>query len=1442
MGKFSAKLALGAAATMMCGSAMALNFNAVVSHPENNAGVYSFSTEEYNPVLIKNQISGNGGAVTFYQDYLYTTQYVSIMGITGVKQVSYDMKDWSVEDEFTGSVSDIATALTFDPDLGLGFGCFFNAAGDGYELGQLRRNYFGHSVMTKLEKAWGACGFGADDKLYVIDEDGLLFTYDFGTFTATTIGETGLVNEWPTGGFIDKASNTFIYSIKTDAGAALYSVDLATAAATKLYDLQNEEQINGFYVPVTYPGNVPGQYSGNPSVGGFYSSSPNTGNFAFYTPRTLNDGTTATGTVTYHVYCNGKEIATGETEYGSKRVQIPLEVTEPGYRCYGVAFSNENGEGPRKYADVKYLGPDTPKPFTSCALSLSEGKPRLQWNTMSTTGLHGGNVDRSKYQIRIKRFPGGEEIGTVAATVNSFVDQNFEIPAVRTEFYYTIEAFSDTETCTPFQTTSFAFGPIVPPYSTDFNARTDFFGYTTVNAGTDNKTWEWDSDKVVKVSTSAKPANNYLVLPELKLKPGESYTVSVQARAYSTYYTETFTVVSGNAATPEALTTEVIPESTVNSAEYVTFEGTLVAPEGEGSAYLAIHPTTATNGGYLYIKSISISKGKSENAPSGVTDLTATADENGARSVALSFKLPTLTLGNDELTEITRVDISRDGEVIKTLTEGLTPGAEMTFTDSDMTAGTHTYTVACANSVGEGPDVSTQVFVGFAAPMPVASVKMKETEQGHVLASWTAVTLDAEGRTLGEGDVKYNVYKYHKGQQVLVAENVEGTSCEFDAVEDENAQIIMQTLVEAVSEGGKSKIVPSIQTAVGKPYTTPWSDSFANCSTGNVYASDRISGSDTWKMIPTDDFGTTPADGDGGMMYFEGYGQAACALLTGKIDLTEVVEPAFFMQVYHYHSSFDNENIVEVEARSVDDDTYVKLFSSSLNDLGNPSSWVKITVPLIDFEGQVIQLRISAYNVGVAFTHLDDFKISSNAAQNLSVTAVEAPLSVNPGENFSIVATIENNGTEEAKGYNVNLFMDEELVETVKGGTLAPEGKTTFTFTQNHSVLSIGTHTYTVEAEYGPDVYQVDNSLSFDVVVRSNDLPTVQNLTATAAEGAAILTWNAAQDLKVATTQTENFDAPALSWATKVEGWTFVDRDGGTIGGIGSKQLPVYGKQSFFVLDNTHPAFQSGNTSAFNAHSGTQYLCSMYSTIGGKGIKSDDWAISPELTGEPQVVSLYASSFTSDPDQPQYLETFQILYSTTDTNPDSFILIEEFANIPAQWRQYTAYIPEGGKYFAIRCVSDFKYMLFVDDVTFMAKNGATETISATGYNVYRDGAKINEAPVAENTYTDSTVDCNSTYAYRVSALYSRGESAPCEEVAFDSTLSGLTSIDGASIEISTAAGTIIVTGAEGLQIEVIAADGKIVAATTGKAVTHISAATGFYIVKVGTVTAKVAVR
>ncbi len=46
MGKFSTRFALAGAAGMLAASADAqINFNAVVSFPTENAGVYSFSTE-----------------------------------------------------------------------------------------------------------------------------------------------------------------------------------------------------------------------------------------------------------------------------------------------------------------------------------------------------------------------------------------------------------------------------------------------------------------------------------------------------------------------------------------------------------------------------------------------------------------------------------------------------------------------------------------------------------------------------------------------------------------------------------------------------------------------------------------------------------------------------------------------------------------------------------------------------------------------------------------------------------------------------------------------------------------------------------------------------------------------------------------------------------------------------------------------------------------------------------------------------------------------------------------------------------------------------------------------------------------------------------------------------------------------------------------------------
>ncbi len=69
-------------------------------------------------------------------------------------------------------------------------------------------------------------------------------------------------------------------------------------------------------------------------------------------------------------------------------------------------------------------------------------------------------------------------------------------------------------------------------------------------------------------------------------------------------------------------------------------------------------------------------------------------------------------------------------------------------------------------------------------------------------------------------------------------------------------------------------------------------------------------------------------------------------------------------------------------------------------------------------------------------------------------------------------------------------------------------------------------------------------------------------------------------------------------------------------------------------------------------------------------MQSDDWAITPELYGGPQTVNLWASSFEADKGQSQYLESFEVLASSTGLETDDFELIGHVDNVPAKWTSY----------------------------------------------------------------------------------------------------------------------------------------------------------------------------
>lgn len=179
--------------------------------------------------------------------------------------------------------------------------------------------------------------------------------------------------------------------------------------------------------------------------------------------------------------------------------------------------------------------------------------------------------------------------------------------------------------------------------------------------------------------------------------------------------------------------------------------------------------------------------------------------------------------------------------------------------------------------------------------------------------------------------------------------------------------------------------------------------------------------------------------------------------------------------------------------------------------------------------------------------------------------------------------------------------------------------------------------------------------------------------------------------------------------------------------------------------------------------------------------------------------------------------------------------------MPNEWTLYEVELPAGAKYFAIRSYSEDKMMLMIDDVTFIPQ-GAKHNLVINGYNVYRDGVKLNSEPVQTTSFTDSGVEDNNSYLYKVTVAYNKGESAASNPAKVDVNLSGIDSTVEDEVGISVSDRNILVSNAEGIGIEVYSADGKLLQAVTGRAQTVIPVTPGIYIVKAGNTARKTIVK
>ena len=296
--------------------------------------------------------------------------------------------------------------------------------------------------------------------------------------------------------------------------------------------------------------------------------------------------------------------------------------------------------------------------------------------------------------------------------------------------------------------------------------------------------------------------------------------------------------------------------------------------------------------------------------------------------------------------------------------------------------------------------------------------------------------------------------------------------------------------------------------------------------------------------------------------------------------------------------------------------------------------------------------------------------------------------------------------------------------------------------------------------------------------------------------------------------------------------WTFVDVDGQPVGGIdntsgGTLNIPnIIGgltPASFFVFDSSLPQFGS----VLAAYSGDKYLAAMYRADDGE---TDDWAISPLLTGDAQRISFVAKSLSSAAEEAEHI---QVLYSTTGTQIADFKAISDFRSVPSSWTKMTYNLPAGTKYFAIRSSSTGSFMLMIDDITYTPAVDLEE-YKVIGYPVYREAVRHNSDIVTEKAYHDAEGEDDHTYV--VTAVYeNKGESGASSAAR----LSGLESVM-MKFNVSVKDGSILISGVSDEEVSVTALNGMNI--HTGHGDAKITVTNGVYLVKVGKAVIKVLVK
>lgn len=1370
-----------------------------------NQNYYDFNVSSFAPVApltltkqgsVAERMADAGAAVVGNKYYAMSADFtLAAYGYVYVQLFTYDTDTWEPIKTADGqdyevikdySLIALETAQAQD---GTVYGEFYRSdLSSQREWGIIDYATKTRTTIGNADHEYVALGVTSDNHLYGVATDGNLYSISTSDGTETLVGSTGITVTNSQGqyygqqsGEIDPKTNTFYWEFISPetAVSTLYTVDLNTGHATAIGNFPNNEWLSGLLVP--NPAAEAGAPARATGLSSSFSGASTSGDVTFTAPSTTYSGAALSGQLDYFVLAGTDTLASGTTTAGAATTAHVAAAPE-GEVQFSVQTRNAAGFSPRaKVTD--WIGYDIPAGAQDVRLSTSGQDAHVTWSAPAqgdTAGTHGGYVGPS-LTYDVYRSVLFEDTTLVAEnTTATSIDDRIPDGPLKT-YTYLIYIHNGNRTSAASNSNSVIAGSAIePPYNEPFNSSDNFYAYTVKNKSKDaDATWTYNSSQhcVWSYSIYGNVNDCWLITPFVHLGTERTYHLAFKARNGLPSSLNTLQVLYGTG--DDENTYQVIMPDFKPAFQWTEY-GVDVTVPAEGAYKFAFRDVTPTHEYRIFLDSITVTANALQSAPDSVTAFTAAAGDRGAISASLSFAAPEKAVDGSAIASVDSFQILRNDTLVATI-DGAVAGATVNWTDNTLkSAGNYKYTVIAWNAVGYGrTSAARTVYVGLDIPDDPANVTMTDAAS-KVNISWDPIDATGQhGGYVNPSDVTVDINEissdvWGRVQPGTLVGSVRGmSSFDLPVNPSEGEQTVLQYLIASRNDAGTQGYLFTPGIIVGQPYVLPYKESNVGDSVGSFMWGEQ------GLMGPT---ASISQDGDGGAFYWTSmnYNDSSVVSL-GKFSLDGATNPQL---VFYYYANAANDPMRLYVDVQTPDGTRKQVAAYNLAS-ATKAGWTLARVSLADFIGQsyiIPKFRAisQAQNGGEGEIGIDNINIRDIYEYDLDAT-VTASSQITKGQTANAVVNVTNYGSQSASGYTVNIYSGDDLIAYSNSIVpLAPFASATYTFSIPTSSL-IDAQSLNVKAvvDYDSDLEPDNNTATATVLLKDTDLPAPSSITVDGeGKSTVIVNWTEPAETPVETTETFEHYAP---WATTFGDWTTVDGDKALGGSIFSDDtpFPLTGQRYAFAIFN--PASLGTDILTNNpfiaAHNGQQYAGVMFESDGTNFVNSDNWLISPKLSGEAQTVRFFVRNVKDS--QTDYVEQFDFLASPAGNDTTSFSRIATGVSVSGgEWQEMSYPVPAGTNYFAIHQTTSLEtaYQFAVDDATFRTIAEKPES-----YNIYCDGEIIGRVDATGKLSFTTYPSTSGNHEYSVTAVYSDGsESAPVS--ASVTTTTGITNItvDGAA--------------------------------------------------------------